>query len=110
MGNKVDRLNMNLITAIIDLLTKRNAADVPLAAKQYEQNQMTLLRQLVEARDLRTRQLILDTMMGEDLLRGVDLSNTTLVDIHLEKANLEHAHLQYATLPNADLEGANLQA
>ncbi|MBA3868728.1 MAG: pentapeptide repeat-containing protein [Anaerolineae bacterium] len=75
----------------------------------YEHQQLELLRQLNETKDFRIRQIILDKMMGEDLLRGADLSNVVLTDIHLENANLAQAHLQHAILPKADLEGANLQ-
>lgn len=74
----------------------------------YKQKQGLLLQQLKQAPDPHMRQLILDQMMSEDLLRGVDLSNTALHEIHLESANLENADLCHSTLPNADLEGANL--
>ena len=59
----------------------------------YERQQLELLRQLNETNDLRIRQIILDKMMGEDLLRGANLSNVILTDIHLENANLERAYL-----------------
>ena len=75
----------------------------------YKQKQALLVLRLKQASDLRTRQLILDKMMAEDLLRAADLSHTALHDIHLESANLEEADLCGAALPEADLEGANLQ-
>jgi hypothetical protein len=75
----------------------------------YKQKQGILLQQLKQASDPHTRQVILDRMMSEDLLRGVDLSHTTLREIHLESANLENADLCRCVLPEADLEGANLQ-
>jgi general stress protein CsbA len=71
--------------------------------------QAILLQQLKAASNSHTRQIIVDRMMSEDLLSGVDLSNTPLYDIHLESANLENADLCRCILPEADLEGANLR-
>jgi hypothetical protein len=75
----------------------------------YKQKQALFLQQLKEAPDPHTRQVLLDKMMSEDLLRGANLSNTILHEIHLESANLENADLCRCGLPEADLEGANLQ-
>jgi uncharacterized protein YjbI with pentapeptide repeats len=67
-----------------------------------------LMQYLQETRDSRTRQIILDKMMSEDLLRGADLCRIALNDVHLEGANLEMANLSQGALSEVDLEGANL--
>jgi uncharacterized protein YjbI with pentapeptide repeats len=57
-----------------------------------------------DLRDLNLRAMHLEGA----LLRGADLTRSTLINAHLEGANLENAHLESATLLGAHLERAFL--